>query len=176
MNGSSDSDIILCDLPGEAGLVRTPAHNSVVTAVLRFHREGLDLPFSAAKDGLLKAFGTHTQHYLQILAGHRAEIWAVVMDLTQALLLFVCVDAAIRVFRVKDDGSTINSGRDATGDKSFANGKPAVILTENEESSDLFGRIDAVQRKTAMSRVSAMHCGVSHGETFVVVSANDKTA
>lgn len=156
VSGSADGDVILWDLAGESGVFRVPAHNDVVTSVIMLKQVERDVFVSSSKDGLVRIYDIDTQHCLQTLAGHRAEVWAMCIDPTHSLLFTGSVDAEVRVFKFID-GSEGNSEAET-------------------DTSDVMIPLGSVQRKTAAARVRAIHCDVSHGETFTVVAGNDKNA
>lgn len=156
VSGSADGDVIVWDLAGEAGVFRVPAHNDVVTSVIMLKQTERDIFISSSKDGLVRIYDIDTQHCLQTLAGHRAEVWAMCIDPTHTLLFTGSVDAEVRVFKFND--WTEENGNDKA------------------ETQDLMVPLGSVQRKTAAARVRAIHCDVSHGETFAVVAGNDKNA
>ncbi|KAF7301359.1 WD-REPEATS-REGION domain-containing protein [Mycena indigotica] len=96
-SGSQDTDLIVWDVVGEAGLFRLRGHRDQITA-LRFLTVPNDnspststapasgLLLSAAKDTFLKLWDLSTQHCLQTVVAHRAEIWTIDIHPQQNLL------------------------------------------------------------------------------------------
>lgn len=156
VTASADGDVILWDLAGENGVFRVPAHNDVVTSVLLLKQETRDIIVSSSKDGLVRVYDVSTQHCLQTVVGHRAEVWAMALDPTHSLLITGSVDAEVRVFRFMQEQSTSDASKDDT--------------------LDVLEPLGSVQRKSAVARVGAIHCEYSRGEMFAIVTGIGKTA
>lgn len=153
VTASADGDLIMWDLSGESGLFRLPAHTDVVTSVLLIEHDGMEFIISSSKDGLVRVYDVASQHCVQTLVGHRAEVWAMDLDPTHSLLLTGTVDAEVRVFRFLDQSKLKES-----------------------ESPDILEPLGSVQRQNAAARVSTIHCAYTHGELFAIVAGNDRTA
>lgn len=162
VSASADGDVILWDLAGENGVFRVPAHSDVVTSVLLLEYASRDIIVSSSKDGLLRIYDVDTQHCLQTVVGHRAEVWAMALDPSHSLLLTGSVDAEVRMFR-------------------FLHERPVIIADEatdglKSDTQDVLESLGSIQRQTAVSRVGTIHCEYSRGEMFAIVTSIDKTA
>lgn len=171
VTGSADGDIILWDLVTDAGLFRLPAHNGPVTAVILMSRADRDLIISSSKDGLVRVYDVETQHCLQTLVGHRAEVWAMALDPTRGLLLTGSIDAEVRLFRLTHGDS---SGDSQKQERAQQNNHDSVANAT--DGNEVFEPLGSVLRQSAATRVGALHCAMSHGEMFAIVSGVDKSA
>lgn len=157
VSGSNDGDVILWNVQNEVGLFRLPAHSDAVTAVVPFKRSGLEYVASAAKDGMMRIYDVQTQHCVQTVAGHRAEIWDLRLDPAGRLLVSGSVDAELRVYLVNDE-------------------KAAAKSAKRVDQDEVLTFVGSVQRHRAADRVSSLTFGTDGGDTFLAVAAADKSA
>lgn len=157
-SGSNDGDIVIWDMVAGRGIFRLPAHKNAVTALVLFSFRGSPYVVSASKDGLVKVHDTETQHCVQVITGHRSEVWSLAMDPTSTVLLTGGVGAEIHGFVVADSPAK-NSDTEA-----------------GASESDVFYPIGVVQRKVAADRVAHISISKHLGQTFVVVCASDNNA
>jgi WD40 repeat protein len=81
-SGSKDTDIIIWDVVGEAGLYRLLGHHDQVTGVA-FIDSGKKL-VSCSKDSYVKVWELETQHCSQTVVGHRSPCPSLVCLYTDA--------------------------------------------------------------------------------------------
>lgn len=179
VSGSNDGDVIVWDLVEEAGAFRLAAHNDAVTAVLLLKHADSGRIISSSKDGLLRVYDVETQHCVQTVVGHRAEVWAMSVDPSHTLLMTGSVDAEIRAFKLNHDSGAarvaqVPSGGDGKAAKTKSGELEVSFEDENEQK--MLQALGSVQRQSAAARVGAIHIEVSRGETFAIVSAVDKSA
>lgn len=82
-SGGRDGDIVVWDSVACTGQARLRGHKDAVTGVAFIRRgvgvgesAGQQLIVSVSKDTLLKVWDVSTQHCMQTIVGHRAEIWS----------------------------------------------------------------------------------------------------
>lgn len=158
VSGSNDGDLILWNVSDGTGRFRAPAHNDAVTAVLVVSRDDGNVIISASKDGLMKVYDITTQHCLQTVVGHHAEIWAMAYDPTENLVLTGSVDAEIRGFVVE------------MRDDPVKNSVTGLGVTERVLKS-----IGSVQRSMAANRVASVAFTRVHDVLFAIVAGADKS-
>lgn len=166
VTGSNDGDVILWNSLEEAGIFRLAAHNDAVTSILLFKRANMTYLASSSKDGTIKVYDVATQHCVQTIVGHRAEVWAMEMDPSNSILVTGSADAELRAFMVVDP--------DQLESKNQQTKNVDDILSFQKET--VFKAIGSVQRYTAAARVSSIDMISQNGETFTIVAGADKTA
>lgn len=163
-SGSNDGDILLWDISGESGLFRLMAHNDAVTSLKLIARSPSAVIVSASKDGLLRVHDVESQHCIQTVVGHHAEVWAMDIDPAHRLLVTGSVDAELRAFSIKasqesgeaiGDGSSTDDGLDAS----------AVLVD-----------LGAVKRSASAGRVVDMSIRPIKGHPYLCVCAADNSA
>lgn len=82
-SGGRDGDVVIWDAVSCTGQTRLRGHKDAVTGVAFIRRgggvsesAGQQLVVSVSKDTLLKVWDVSTQHCMQTIVGHRAEIWS----------------------------------------------------------------------------------------------------
>jgi U3 small nucleolar RNA-associated protein 12 len=71
-SGGKDTDVVVWDVVGEAGLCRLRGHRDQVTDVVFLARHKRLV--SCSKDTLVRVWDLHTQHCVQTVVGHRVEV------------------------------------------------------------------------------------------------------
>ncbi|KAL4429403.1 hypothetical protein ABPG77_005177 [Micractinium sp. CCAP 211/92] len=130
-SGSKDTDVVVWDVAGEAGLYRLRGHRGQVTdlAFVEGRRGGRRL-VSASKDGQLKVWDLDTQHCCQTVVGHRGEVWSLDVDPSETRLATGCSDNELRVFAInasdedeEQQGAAHTAAAAAAGDEGEEGGK-----------------------------------------------------
>ncbi|KAA1466214.1 WD-repeat-containing protein [Dentipellis sp. KUC8613] len=91
-SGSQDTDLILWDVVGEAGLFRLRGHRDQITAIRFLSNVSSSMPststatnagfvLTSSKDTFVKLWDLSTQHCIQTIVAHRAEVWS--LDLSK---------------------------------------------------------------------------------------------
>lgn len=130
-SGSNDTDVIMWDVAGEAGLYRLRGHKDQVTAVAFGPTPAAAVASTSAaaaagpaklvtssKDGYVKVWDLETQHCVQTVTGHRGEVWALALDPSGRRLVTGSNDQELRVFAVGAPPAGASNG----GDHHQANG------------------------------------------------------
>lgn len=164
VSGSNDGDIIMWNVTEGKGVFRFPAHNDAITRVLYFKRESSSFIVSSSKDGIVKVYDVETQHCVQTIVGHRAEVWAMELDPTNSLLVTGSTDAEVRGYLLRNDVEGFDSVKANSAD------------LEGFEHETVFRAIGSVQRYVAAERVTSLHFTVNDGETYMLVGSADKNA
>lgn len=109
-SGGRDTDVVVWDLVAEAGLFRLRGHKDEVTAI-RFLRTKHDAGpagggraehlITASKDTFLKVWDLATQHCVQTIVGHRAEVWSIDVSPAGDRVVSGSSDRMLRLWRVK---------------------------------------------------------------------------
>ncbi|KDR83852.1 hypothetical protein GALMADRAFT_55599 [Galerina marginata CBS 339.88] len=109
-SGSQDTDIILWDVVAEAGLYRLRGHRDQITAI-----EFLSLPedqpststaaapgllLTSSKDTFMKVWDLSTQHCIQTIVAHRAEIWSLTINREQDLVFTGSGDGELKAWKI----------------------------------------------------------------------------
>jgi U3 small nucleolar RNA-associated protein 12 len=100
-SGSKDTDIIIWDAVGEAGLFRLRGHRDQVTDLV-FLESGKKL-VSSSKDNFLRVWDLDTQYCMQIVMGHHSEIWSLDVDPQERFLVTGSADQELRVYHIHLD-------------------------------------------------------------------------
>ncbi|KAF8665632.1 hypothetical protein AX16_000087 [Volvariella volvacea WC 439] len=106
-SGSQDTDIILWDIVGEAGM---RGHRDQITA-LRFLKSfaehpsastapAQDILVTSSKDTFLKVWDLTTQHCVQTVVAHRAEIWSMDVKEDQDLIFTGSGEGELKAWRM----------------------------------------------------------------------------
>ncbi|TFK76009.1 WD-repeat-containing protein [Pluteus cervinus] len=111
-SGSQDTDLILWDVVGEAGLFRLRGHRDQITGI-RFLDAAESQPSSSistqnmlltsSKDTFLKLWDLVTQHCIQTVVAHRAEIWAFDMDEERDLIFTGSGEGELKAWKLDRD-------------------------------------------------------------------------
>ncbi|PXF46279.1 WD repeat-containing protein 3 [Gracilariopsis chorda] len=164
VSGSNDGDIIMWNITEGKGVFRFPAHNDALTRVLYFKRESSSFIVSSSKDGIIKVYDVETQHCVQTIVGHRAEVWAMELDPTNSLLVTGSADAEIRGYLLRNVTDEFDPAKATGGD------------LDSFEHETVFRAIGSVQRYIAAERVTSLHFTECDGETYMLVGSADKNA
>lgn len=165
VSGSNDGDVICWNVSDATGKFRLPVHNDSVTAVLLFRCRSTMYILSGSKDGLVKVHDTESQHCVQTLAGHSAEVWDMQLDPTNSILVTGSADANIRMFTLIPE--EYNLSNDSLS---------GVLKVGGLDKESVFKPIGSVQRHTAADRVTSISFTVSSGERYLAVAGADKNA
>jgi U3 small nucleolar RNA-associated protein 12 len=174
-SGSNDGDVILWDLVGEAGLFRTMAHNDAVTSIKLLAREPSPIIISASKDGLVRIYDVESQHCVQTIVGHHAEVWTMEVDPSHSILVTGSVDADLRVFRFKSSNGSSNAVPNLPGSTNMNDGDNSDLENGIDVEAVLL-QLGAVRRTTAAGRVVDMCIRRIRDQTFMSVCGADKSA
>ncbi|KAI6119434.1 WD40-repeat-containing domain protein [Pisolithus croceorrhizus] len=109
-SGSQDTDLIIWDIVAEAGLYRLRGHRNEVTGI-RFlvphttpstSTDSLSsILLTVSKDTLMKVWDLSTQHCMQTVVAHRAEIWSMDVSPDQKYLFTGSNDGDLKAWRIK---------------------------------------------------------------------------
>lgn len=169
VSGSNDGDLILWNTAEEVGKFRIPAHNDAITAVVLLSQKDNFYILSSSKDGLVRVYDAGTQHCIQTIVGHRAEVWAMQFDVSSSLLITGSVDDEVRAYVLRD---ALPESERVKTNSSAEKGTPDFNLSRDS----IFKPIGCVSRYIAAERVSSIALTNQNGESFAVVTAADKTA
>lgn len=109
VSGSQDTDIIVWDVVAEAGLYRLRGHRNEITGIrfltppdLTSCSTGPSSRFllTTSKDTLMKLWDLSTQHCVQTIVAHRAEVWAIDISPDQRCIFTGSNDGDIKIWRV----------------------------------------------------------------------------
>lgn len=175
VSGSNDGDIIMWNIVDESGKFRLSAHTDKVTALLLFRKDDDSLLYivSASKDALVKVYDVETQHCVQTIANHRAEVWAMQLDPLRSLLFTGGDGADVWVYSLvgkSDPASSPNNGTDS------ASASVPVDDLLSYDAERVFKSLGHIERHVATNRVASIECTLRSGERYVVVSAANKHA
>lgn len=168
VSGSNDGDLIVWSTAEEVGKFRIPAHQDAVTAIALLDDRDTSYIVSGSKDGLIRVYDIATQHCVQVIVGHRAEVWAMQLDPTNSVLLTGSVDAEVRAYLVRNRAAEQAAEADEAGARSKE--QPRA------DRDSVFRSIGSVSRYKAADRVVSLACTVKEGVTFAVVTAADASA
>ncbi|KAI6152009.1 WD40-repeat-containing domain protein [Pisolithus tinctorius] len=114
-SGSQDTDLIIWDIVAEAGLYRLRGHRNEVTGV-RFLVPQATLSTSAdspssilltvSKDTLMKVWDLSTQHCMQTVVAHRAEIWSMDISSDQKYIFTGSNDGDLKAWKINYEAVT----------------------------------------------------------------------
>jgi U3 small nucleolar RNA-associated protein 12 len=172
-SGSNDGDIILWDMSAELGLFRVMAHNDAVTSVKLLDRESGPLIISASKDGLVRLYDTLSQHCIQTIVGHHAEVWTMDVDPAHQFLFTGSVDAELRVFRLCADGGS-RAEHSRSNPQHMDEGESST--QDGLDADALLSEIGSVQRTSAAGRIVDMSVCYIETQAYLAICAADKSA
>jgi len=159
-SGGKDTDVVLWDVVGEAGLCRLRGHRDQVTDVVFVERHKRLV--SCSKDTLVRVWDLHTQHCVQTVVGHRAEVWALAVDPSERRLVTGSVDNQLRVYALDappgsrdDDGSGGGGGGGTEGAATAGDGAVAEGAVVAEEEIRVMTLLGSVTRVSA-DRVASL--------------------
>ncbi|KIK30585.1 hypothetical protein PISMIDRAFT_639068 [Pisolithus microcarpus 441] len=108
-SGSQDTELIIWDIVAEAGLYRLRGHRNEVTGI-RFlvphatpstSTDSLSsILLTVSKDTLMKVWDLSTQHCMQTVVAHRAEIWSMAVSPDQNYLFTGSNDGDLKAWRI----------------------------------------------------------------------------
>lgn len=172
-SGSNDGDVILWDLNSETGIFRLMAHNDMVTSLKLVNRSPAAVIISASKDGLVRVHDIESQHCLQTLVGHHAEIWAMDIDPLQRFIVTGSIDADLRVYRFQSNSTaSFSDSKTPGGDRV----EDSSSTDDGLEANEVLVEIGAVRRAHAASRVVDITMGQVEGEAFMTLCTADKSS
>ncbi|KAL4075947.1 WD40-repeat-containing domain protein [Scleroderma citrinum] len=113
-SGSQDTDLIIWDVVAETGLYRLRGHRNEITGIRFLSSAGSSPRFllSTSKDTLMKLWDLSTQHCVQTIVAHRAEVWAMDVSPDQKYIFTGSSDGDMKIWRV--DYEAIASGLQET--------------------------------------------------------------
>ncbi|KAH8106121.1 WD-repeat-containing protein [Cristinia sonorae] len=118
-SGSQDTNIILWDVVAEAGIFRLRGHRDQITALRFVEVISSSAPSTStgttpgflvtgAKDTFLKLWDLSTQHCVQTVVAHRAEVWSLDLDPRQELIFTGSGEGDMKVWKL--DHGALESG------------------------------------------------------------------
>ncbi|KAI0036042.1 WD-repeat-containing protein [Vararia minispora EC-137] len=110
-SGSQDTNLILWDVVGEAGLFRLRGHRDQITAIHFLSGPASNSPstsavtnagfvITASKDTFVKLWDLSTQHCIQTVVAHRAEVWALDVSPEQDLVFTGSNEGDLKVWNI----------------------------------------------------------------------------
>ncbi|KAI0049634.1 WD-repeat-containing protein [Auriscalpium vulgare] len=110
-SGSQDTDLILWDVVGEAGLFRLRGHRDQITGIKFMSNDHSALPskstatsggliLTSSKDTFIKIWDLATQHCIQTVVAHRAEVWTLDINEEQNLLFTGSNEGELKAWRI----------------------------------------------------------------------------
>lgn len=122
-SGATDTDIVLWDVTGEAGLFRLRGHRGQITDLAFIDTKspspdlgtttspasattGLGRLVSGSKDELIKVWDLNSQHCCQTVVCHGGEVWSLDVDPSQHRLAVGAADIDIRVYSIDGGAAT----------------------------------------------------------------------
>jgi len=113
-SGSQDTDLILWDVIGEAGLFRLRGHRDQITSIRFLSKYPSSTPststnatswllISSGKDTFVKLWDLSTQHCVQTIVAHRAEVWSLGLNPEQDLLLTGSNEGELKAWKIEPD-------------------------------------------------------------------------
>ncbi|KAI0254369.1 WD-repeat-containing protein [Lactifluus subvellereus] len=111
-SGSQDTDLILWDIVGEAGLFRLRGHRDQITNIRFLSKYPSSTPststttssrllISSSKDTFVKLWDLTTQHCVQTIVAHRAEVWSLGLNSEQDLLLTGSNEGELKAWKIE---------------------------------------------------------------------------
>ncbi|KAF8268249.1 WD-repeat-containing protein [Lactarius quietus] len=111
-SGSQDTNIILWDVIGETGLFRLRGHRDQVTNIRFLSKYPSStastststaswLLVSSSKDTFVKLWDLSTQHCVQTVVAHRAEVWSLNLNPEQDLLLSGSNEGELKAWKIE---------------------------------------------------------------------------
>ncbi|THH11473.1 hypothetical protein EW145_g624 [Phellinidium pouzarii] len=128
-SGSQDTDLILWDVVGEAGLFRLRGHRNEITGI-RFLttptysastssiNPSVDFLLTTSKDTLMKLWDLSTQHCVQTIVAHPTEIWTLDVNPGQDLIFTGGGEGELKAWRVDHEALAIGLKEKETGEVS----------------------------------------------------------
>ncbi|KAI0069150.1 WD-repeat-containing protein [Artomyces pyxidatus] len=128
-SGSQDTDLILWDVVGEAGLFRLRGHRDQITGIKFLSSYSSSLPSTSAaasaglilttsKDTFMKLWDLSTQHCIQTLVAHRAEVWTLDVNQEQDMVFTGSNEGELKAWRI--DREALEGGLKEMGDGEIA--------------------------------------------------------
>ncbi|EPQ59303.1 WD40 repeat-like protein [Gloeophyllum trabeum ATCC 11539] len=113
-SGSQDTDLIIWDIIAEAGLFRLRGHRDQITAIRFINAPSAVQPststasspgyiLTGSKDTFLKLWDLSTQHCIQTLVSHRAEVWSMDLDKEQKVVFTGSGEGELRAWRLDQE-------------------------------------------------------------------------
>ncbi|KAH9077372.1 WD-repeat-containing protein [Lactarius deliciosus] len=117
-SGSQDTNIILWDVIGEAGLFRLRGHRDQITNIRFLSKYPSSIAststitttwllVSSSKDTFVKLWDLSTQHCVQTVVAHRAEVWSFGLNPEQDLLLSGSNEGELKAWKI-EPGALVN--------------------------------------------------------------------
>ncbi|KAH9966134.1 WD-repeat-containing protein [Russula dissimulans] len=111
-SGSQDTDLILWDVIGEAGLFRLRGHRDQITNIRFLSKYPSSTPststnttawllITSSKDTFVKLWDLSTQHCVQTIVAHRAEVWSLCLNSEQDLLLTGSNEGELKAWKIE---------------------------------------------------------------------------
>jgi U3 small nucleolar RNA-associated protein 12 len=116
VTGGADTDIVVWDCISRQGVLRLRGHKDAITAVEFLSPEAsgssslaaTEMPayvVSGSKDGFVKVWELKTQHCVQTIVGHRAEVWSLAISPCRTRLATGTNDANLRVWALPSNNA-----------------------------------------------------------------------
>ncbi|THH33593.1 hypothetical protein EUX98_g555 [Antrodiella citrinella] len=126
-SGSQDTDIIVWDVVAEAGLFRLRGHRDQVTGIHFVEVVSSSAPSTStgtapgflvtgAKDTFMKLWDLSTQHCVQTLVAHRAEVWTLDIDPQQELVFTGSGEGDMKAWRLDHEAMSAGLKESESGE------------------------------------------------------------
>ncbi|KAI0082587.1 WD40 repeat-like protein [Panus rudis PR-1116 ss-1] len=126
-SGSQDTDLILWDVVAEAGLFRLRGHRDQITAIQFVEAVSSAAPststgaapgflITSSKDTFLKLWDLSTQHCVQTVVAHRAEIWTLAVNQGQTLVFTGSGEGEMKAWRLDHEAMAAGLQETETGE------------------------------------------------------------
>ncbi|KAI6047282.1 WD-repeat-containing protein [Pisolithus marmoratus] len=124
-SGSQDTDLIIWDIIAEAGLYRLRGHRNEVTGIRflvshtypsTFADSPSSILLTVSKDTLMKVWDLSTQHCMQTVVAHRAEIWSMDISPDQKYVFTGSNDGDLKAWKIGFEAITDGLRESETGE------------------------------------------------------------
>mmetsp|Transcript_82931 Transcript_82931/g.173632 ORF Transcript_82931/g.173632 Transcript_82931/m.173632 type:complete len:952 (-) Transcript_82931:243-3098(-) len=132
LSGANDTDIVVWDIPNEAGVARLRGHIDQVTSVLFWagcQRDGDGTPsacfsglgalarvISASKDRTIRIWSVEMQICIQTISEHQSEVWTLALNSSQTRLAAGSGDKFLRFWSLSaEQGSAVGEAQMEVG-------------------------------------------------------------
>ncbi|KAK7049601.1 beta transducin [Paramarasmius palmivorus] len=169
-SGSQDTDLIVWDVVGEAGLYRRVfwmlrGHRDQVTCI-KFLPSLADLPststssgsgmlLTTSKDTFMKLWDLSTQHCIQTVVAHRADVWSLDVDVDQDLIFTGSGDGEVKAWKM--DREVLSGGLKET------------------ETGEIAKAIHPIAALPLSARHRVSQISFNHQHPFLAVQSHDRS-
>ncbi|GJE84422.1 WD-repeat-containing protein [Phanerochaete sordida] len=126
-SGSQDTDLILWDVVAESGMFRLRGHRDQITAVRFIEAVSSSVPststtaapgflLTSSKDTFMKLWDLSTQHCVQTVVAHRAEVWTLAVDAEQKLVFSGSAEGEMKAWQLDHDAMSAGLQENENGE------------------------------------------------------------